>query len=270
VEREMTSFSRDAQSSERSADRRLIRLLPYSAADGPHNMAADETLLESAVRGVASLRFYGWSSPTLSLGYFQPERSRLEDPRLAALPFVRRASGGDALIHHHEVTYALALPAGRPWQSRNAWPQRMHRIIAAALEGFGIPANLHPFSRDAKSSERSAPFTGIRCFQHFTPGDVLVNGAKVVGSAQRRQRGSILQHGGILLRASPYAPMLPGIAELTGRSLTAEEVCASVRHCFAQDTGWGIEAGDWTTVELARIEELAERKYSQDTWNRKR
>ena len=75
----MTSFSRDAESSERSADQHLIRLLPYSEADGPHNMAADETLLESAVRGLASLRFYGWSPPTLSLGYFQPERSRLEE-----------------------------------------------------------------------------------------------------------------------------------------------------------------------------------------------
>jgi lipoate-protein ligase A len=266
----MTSFSRDAESSERSADQHLIRLLPYSEADGPHNMAADETLLESAVRGLASLRFYGWSPPTLSLGYFQPERSRLEDPRLAALPFVRRASGGDALIHHHEITYALALPAGRPWQGADGWPQRMHRIIAAALESFGIRANLHLFSRDAKSSERSAPFTGLRCFQHFTPGDVMVNGAKVVGSAQRRQRGAILQHGGILLRASPHAPLLPGIAELTSRSLTAVEVCASVRHCFALDTGWHVEPGPWTNVELGRIEELAARKYSQDAWNRKR
>src|SRR5262249_44658827 len=131
-------------------------------------------------------------------------------------------------------------------------------------------ANLHPFSRDAKSSERSAPFTGVRCFQHFTPGDVIVNGAKVVGSAQRRQRGAILQHGGILLRASPHAPMMPGIARLGGRSLAAEEVCASVRHCFALDTGWGTEAGDWTAAELGRIEELAARKYGQDAWNRKR
>src|SRR5947209_7466749 len=67
-----------------------VRLLPFAAADGPRNMAADEVLLEAAVGGGASLRFYGWSEPTLSLGYFQPQSVRLSDPRLAGLPWVRR------------------------------------------------------------------------------------------------------------------------------------------------------------------------------------
>ena len=68
------------------------RLLPYRVADGPTNMATDEALLEAALAGVATLRFYGWSPPTLSLGYFQSERLRLADPLLAALPFVPRKS----------------------------------------------------------------------------------------------------------------------------------------------------------------------------------
>jgi len=67
----------------------VCRLLPHVAADGPHNMAADEVLLESAAAGVASLRFYDWSEPTVSLGYFQPRGARL-----AGLPYVRRPSGG--------------------------------------------------------------------------------------------------------------------------------------------------------------------------------
>ena len=71
-----------------------IRLLPFATADGAHNMAADEVLLESAVAGVASLRFYTWTPATVSLGYFQPVRVRDDDARLAALPFVRRPSGG--------------------------------------------------------------------------------------------------------------------------------------------------------------------------------
>src|SRR5262245_51580642 len=104
----------------------VCRLLPYAIADGPHNMAADEVLLEAAIAGVASLRFYGWSEATVSLGYFQPECRRLDDERLARLPFVRRPSGGDALVHHHEVTYALALPPGRPWHAGEPWPRRMH------------------------------------------------------------------------------------------------------------------------------------------------
>src|SRR5262245_11340430 len=100
-------------------------------------MAADETLLEAALRGAASLRFYGWTEATLSLGYFQPERLRRGDDRLARLPFVRRPSGGNTLVHHNEVTYALALPAGPPWQAGpcrgTAWLCRMHTVIAAAL-----------------------------------------------------------------------------------------------------------------------------------------
>src|ERR1700687_3582983 len=119
------------------------RLLPYSEADGANNMAADEVLLQSAAKGVASLRFYGWTTPTLSLGYFQPERVRLQEERLSALPYVRRASGGATLVHHHEVTYALALPSGSPWHTGEPWLRRMHAVIAAALEQHGILARLH-------------------------------------------------------------------------------------------------------------------------------
>src|SRR5262245_25028554 len=155
-------------------------------------MAADEVLLESAAQGMASLRLYEWSEPTLSLGYFQPERRRLDDERLAGLPFVRRMTGGDALVHHYEVTYALALPAGRPWQTVGPCGLCMHRIIAAALRRFRISPHLY-------ASDRSAPFAGLLCFQHVTPGDLVLGDHKVVGSAQRKQRGSLLQHGGILL-----------------------------------------------------------------------
>ena len=109
------------------------RLLPYAVADGPHHMAADEVLLESAAAGVASLRLYGWATATASLGYFQPARLLGEDPLLAALPFVRRPSGGDTLVHHHEVTYALGLPAGTPWQGKEPWPRRMHAILQGRI-----------------------------------------------------------------------------------------------------------------------------------------
>ena len=88
----------------------MFRVLPFATADGAHNMAADEVLLESAVAGTGSLRFYGWSEATLSLGYFQPHRIRGSDEWLAKLPFVRRPTGGEALVHHHELTYALGLP----------------------------------------------------------------------------------------------------------------------------------------------------------------
>src|SRR5579862_3071142 len=129
------------------------RLLPYAVAIGAINMAADEVLLEAAIAGIASLRFYGWTEATLSLGYFQHERIRNEDERLATLPYVRRASGGATLVHHREVTYALALPARWPWQGDEPWLQRMHGVIALALADLGIAANLH----DARTPEPDRP-----------------------------------------------------------------------------------------------------------------
>lgn len=242
------------------------RLLPFAIADGPHNMAADEALLESAAAGVASLRFYGWSPATLSLGYFQSEKVCLTDARLAALPFVRRPSGGATLIHDRELTYALALPAGPPWQPPGAkvstWLDRMHAVIAAALRDLGVAARATPGQEE--------PFRGALCFQHLTAGDLVIGRDKVVGSAQRRHKGALLQHGGILLAASPHAPVLTGIRELTGRSLAAAELGAAIGRRLAQDTGWTLVPGTWTPAEQGRIADLVARKYGQSTWNAKR
>jgi lipoyl(octanoyl) transferase len=232
------------------------RLLPYAVADGPTNMATDEALLRAAVAGVATLHFYGWSLPTLSLGYFQKESVRHSDPLLAALPFVRRPTGGETLVHHHELTYALTVPAGaRP----QPWPQIMHEVIAAALASLGIEAHL---------LERSwaSRVEGPLCFHHATPGDVLVATAKVVGSAQRKHRGAVLQHGSILLASSPYAPTLPGVLELTGKKLTAQDVRVAVIEGFEETLGTRLVPGE-LDAERMDIEFLKATKYLTATWN---
>ena len=239
-----------------------VRLLPYTEADGPHNMAADEVLLEAAVAGSASLRLYGWSQATLSLGYFQPVAVRESDPRLANLPWVRRPTGGETLVHHHELTYALSLPPGPPWQAhRTSWLALMHAILAEALAGLGAAA---------VSVGSEVRLGQVLCFLHHTPGDLHIGRAKVVGSAQRRRRGALLQHGAVLLAASPHTPALPGVAELIGRGLSAEEVAAAVRVCFARRTGWTLEPADWTADECHRIDALAADKYAQPAWNARR
>jgi lipoate-protein ligase A len=238
-----------------------LRLLPYELADGAHNMGADEVLLESAVAGAGCLRFYGWSEPTLSLGYFQPHRLRGSDQRLAKLPFIRRPTGGGALVHHHELTYALGLPASLVRQGHQSWLGRTHTIIVEALASLGV-------STATVAEEKQA--ADLLCSQHFTPGDLVVGAAKVVGSAQRKQRGALLQHGAILLATSPHAPALPGIRELTGRKLTPGEVIPILERELAAQTGWLLIAGDWTARERQRIEELVQIKYGQPSWNQKR
>ena len=258
------------------------RLLPYACADGPHNMAADEALLQTAAAGsekgdcpplfqgtvpffgpcTASLRFYGWSEPTVSLGYFQPERVRLEDPNLAALPFVRRPSGGATLVHDHELTYCLALPAG-PWQRGEPWLVRMHRIIAAALMDLGVRMQMH----EGQAQRHGKSFL---CFRQFTPGDLLINSAKVVGSAQRKQRGALLQHGAILLARSAHTPTLPGIRELSGITVTASQMIKALVHSFVSLLNAHVVEDGWTShAERARLE-LITARYSQDKWNHRR
>ncbi|MCC7425164.1 MAG: hypothetical protein IT428_33255, partial [Planctomycetaceae bacterium] len=82
---------------------------------GAWNMAIDEALLETAVDAEqCTLRFYRWSEPTVSLGYFQKPEEAAADPLLAGLPIVPRLSGGGAILHHHEWTYSIALPPGHP------------------------------------------------------------------------------------------------------------------------------------------------------------
>jgi lipoate-protein ligase A len=242
-----------------------IRLMPLEALSGSENMAADEALLHAASEtGLASLRFYTWREPTLSLGYFQPAAARVADERLAGLPWVRRTTGGAALVHHHEVTYALALPPGKPWQPANEpWACRFHHLVTAALLSAGAE------TRSVRCGEEKK-LDPVLCFLHQTPGDLLAHGGKVVGSAQRKQKGALLQHGGILLERSEHTPQLPGLRELTGVRFTPEQVAKLVTEQFAADTGWEVFPTDWPTDELALRERIAAEKYANPEWNAKR
>lgn len=240
-----------------------LRLLPYAIADGPHNMAADEAMLLSAEQGVASLRFYGWSPATLSLGYFQPAAARLTDDRLAALPWVRRPSGGATLVHDAELTYALTLPPGPPWQSGESWMPRMHANLAAALVCLAPRAKI---AAAAAGSHRGE----ILCFQMTTPGDLVCDEHKVVGSAQRKHRRCLLQHGSILLRQSDATPAVPGLQETAGVVLGPRELSEAIVSQLAGATGWTIDRNDWTLEERGCIDRLVREKYGHPTWNAKR
>lgn len=224
-------------------------------------MAADEALLEAAAEGSASLRFYGWAQPTLSLGYFQASAASRAYPRLGELAWVRRPSGGAALVHHLEVTYALALPAGPPWQKRGeSWLRRMHGILRDAL---GATVRVCGDDEGKKLGE-------VLCFLHHTPGDLLLGDAKVAGSAQRKQRGALMQHGGILLAASPFTPSLPGLRELTGSVISPESLCAAAIEHFTHHTGWELVPSEWDSALRQRIDEIAVGKYARADWNSKR
>ncbi len=222
-----------------------IRLLPWEVADGATNMAADEVLVRTAAeQGIASLRFYGWAPATLSLGYFQTAAVRHRDPRLAALPFVRRPSGGATLVHDREVTYCVALPAAAAWHAGGPWMPRMHRIIARALGELGLAGRVELATR-----ETAARHGDVLCFEQFTEGDLLCGGNKVVGSAQRKHQRALMQHGSILLAQSVYTPALPGLGELTGVPLSVAAVSTAVAAQLQCDTGWQMVRDNWSAEE---------------------
>jgi lipoate-protein ligase A len=235
------------------------RLLPTAESPGATNMALDETLLRSALeRKVASLRFYTWIEPTLSLGYFQKHRDRL--PGVA---WVRRPTGGDAILHHHELTYCLALPAGPPWHTAESWLCRFHHAVGTALRRFGVETQAVACGQE----QRLGPFL---CFQHQTPADLRIAGQKVAGSAQRRPHGAMMQHGSILLRTSPHAPAVPGIAELSGVTIDLSDLEVALVAALATETGWTMEPSDWTAAERRTVADLERDKYATAAWNEKR
>jgi len=241
----------------------LIRLLPFAVADGPRNMAIDEWMLLQAEQGAASLRFYAWRPATLSLGYFQPTSDRLADAHLASLPWVRRSSGGAALVHDHETTYALALPPGLPWQAGEPWLRRMHRIVRDALFSLGVPHGVEPVLEEKILGN-------VLCFQKQTAGDLVIGGRKIVGSAQRKHRRCLLQHGSILLRRSGFTPGLDGLGELTGNVIDASAMADATTRSFVADTGWSVEPASWSEHDLMKIEKIVREKYASDAWNEKR
>lgn len=193
----------------------FLRILNDPPARGEWNMAVDGALLDQAdTLQQATLRFYRWQPPTLSLGYFQRESDRRQHAPSESLPWVRRASGGGAIVHDQELTYSLCLPH----QGKAARPlyDLAHHTLLETLAELGVTAAEFPEAsvdtdEDAAREQPPAPFL---CFLRRARGDLICAGHKVVGSAQRRLRTAVLQHGSILLGRSPSAPELPGLGDL--------------------------------------------------------
>lgn len=184
-------------------------LLEAEPHDGRWNMAFDEALLEAAAnRGETTLRIYRWSEATLSLGYFQKSLPENLPEPLRAVPRVRRLSGGGAILHHHEWTYSVALPKSHPLAERTeVLYEAAHGAVIVAFKELGASVALR------NESDRAAS-ENFLCFLRGDSHDIVACGRKIVGSAQRRRRGAVLQHGSVVLKHSELAPDVPGLADL--------------------------------------------------------
>ena len=173
---------------------RACRLIVDGPAAGTWNMAVDEVLLDrSAEQGAIALRFYGWSEPTLSLGYFQGYQERQRHAPSSQSAVVRRSSGGGAILHDRELTYSLARRGGQALADDSTWLYTaVHEALIETLSACGIHAALCLGANPADGAEE--PFL---CFERRAAGDVLLGQAKICAQApsRRRARGPLLQHG---------------------------------------------------------------------------
>lgn len=170
------------------------RILREPPAGGAWNMAVDEALARCRAPGEATLRIYRWARPTLSFGRNQPARGRYDETvaPLIGAEVVRRPTGGREVLHDRELTYSIILPLRRLGGLREAYAE-VNAGLVDALRSLGIAAEAAPRLGRSPGPEAGA------CFAVAAPGEVTVAGRKLVGSAQARVEGSLLQHGSLLL-----------------------------------------------------------------------
>lgn len=247
------------------------RLIVDPPAGGAWNMAVDEALLHSAATTAQwTLRFYKWSSPTLSLGYFQRYLDRQHHADSQSVQCVRRSTGGGAILHDQEITYSLTCPAGDRVSQRNEELYfAVHRSLRLALAEQGISVGLHPGLMRDKSAE---PFL---CFQRRAHGDVVFGDIhnenhKICGSAQRRWKTAILQHGSLILRTSASAPRILGLAEVAGRQIQEARLLVDWAGAVSAELQQTFQSAKLTDREIEDSERISTEKYSADSWTRKK
>jgi lipoate-protein ligase A len=243
-------------------------------ASGAWNMAVDEALVDDAAeRGHCWLRFYGWAEPTLSLGYFQGHAERQAHRPSRQCPMVRRASGGGAILHDAEITYCLAIPHAHALAADSTWLYTaVHEALVEALYAEGLEAIrcTAEMAAAAKASGGERPVQPFLCFQRRAAGDVLLGGAKICGSAQRRPRGAILQHGSLILERSPQAPELPGLADQAGKKIDPRLLIPRWTAGIGRRLHWNFSPASLDPALMDAVRTLALEKYSAESWTCRR
>jgi len=224
---------------------------PRSAAV---NMAIDEALLETAK--VPSIRFYRWNSPALSFGYF----GKFADVANYAprRDLVRRWTGGGIVFHGDDLTYSIVIPANDPAFSESSMLiyEKIHCALRSALLANGERAELVPVAGVVDAGAAIID-RGYSCFANPVRADVMVNGRKVAGAAQRRTRGGLLHQGSIQLATGWVR-----VAATTGHV----DLGNGLAERFAKELSEGRNEKSLSNTLVERAEKIAEQKYNTKNW----
>jgi lipoate-protein ligase A len=280
------------------------RLVTGFDLPGPVNMALDEVLLESVILGgVPAVRFYTWQPATLSLGVNQP-LGEVNPQECAGRGFglVRRLTGGRAVLHQHELTYSAIARDNDPRVSGGVI-ESYRKISAALVEGFRVlgasvelaapnRALIRALAEARKNREldeqaETEGSHGAVCFDAASAYELTAGGRKLVGSAQARRGGALLQHGSILLdidwdawvsvfayaseagkqRAYQKLPTrMTSLKEQLGRAVSPHELAGALIHGFEKVLSISLEEEALSSEERARAARLANEKYGSDAW----
>lgn len=271
----------------------------YFVNSGPcnpaYNMALDEALLHWHSEGLIPpvIRFYEWNPATLSVGYFQKAKRDLnfEQIHKLGLGFVRRPTGGRAVLHEHELTYSIIVSEQYPNMPKTV--TEAYRVLSEGLlKGFqnlGLDAY---FSVPETAEEKDAlakPKSAV-CFDAPSWYELVVEGKKVAGSAQTRQEGVILQHGAILIDLDQEKLLsvfnfkddaarqrmkekLPekavSINSLSAKKVTVEQCIEAFSTGFMEGLDITLKPYELTLEQQQFVEKLMNEKYKSDEWNYK-
>ena len=265
------------------------RLLIAPPATGAWNMAVDESILETMGSGNASptLRLYAWNPECLSLGYAQPFTD-VDIPRLQAhgWEMVRRPTGGRAVLHTDELTYAVIAPLNEPRLAGSVLEsyRRLAQALVQALNLLSLPVQV---SENSVRTRKTIP--NPICFEVPSTYEITVGGKKLVGSAQARRKEGVLQHGSLPLSGdlTRITQVLAFPDELSrnhaaerllvrattvetalGRKVTWDEAAQAYISAFKSVLALELEPGSLSPIETKRAEELVRGKYGKNEKNR--
>ncbi len=252
------------------------RFFSSDPGSGSHNMAVDEAFGACMEGGPPIIRFYSFSPPTLSVGRFQPAREIFNFERIQSegLDFVRRPTGGQAVLHDQELTYSVILSKYHisPFRKRAIY-RFISKILIQGLDNLGIAAD---FSRDRFGDSHNPD-----CFATTGQFEIITSkGAKIIGSAQSVSRSYCLQHGSIPLKNSQKKlsslflnPPLYGNREATSiddelnHAVSQEDVRMAFVKAF--ERAFNLVESEMTNREKSEAEEMIQKKYTDKAWNLK-